>query len=370
MKILYLGHYKEGSGWSNAAINNILALDSIGLDVACRNISLTGKNKIVPDRIYELETNKSQDAEYCIQHLLPHHLVGSSIFKKNVAYCPAESIHTQLNTWHLDMELVDELWVANSDQKKNVEKFVNRPVEVVPHTFNCSVYEEPRRAVFGNDTTFRFYNISDINQRKNIQSIIRCFYHCFDIDDRVELVIKVKKHGFSEKQLGEGMTQMLQGMKSDMRKHINPNLYPSVRLITNDISSDQILDLHASCDCYVGISHGEGWSIPSFEAMAFGNTPICSNEGGPAEFIDPDNKNTGTLINGVYDICNQQDSAFQHIFTGRELWFHPSEKETCDAMKYYYNNPHKKNSTESMMQAKKFDYHIVGNLIKEKLCRK
>ena len=85
-----------------------------------------------------------------------------------------------------------------------------------------------------------------------------------------------------------------------------------------------------------------GLSIPAYEAMLYGNTPICSNEGGPKDFIDPNNKNTGTLINGVYDICNQQDGAFEHIFTGRELWFHASEQETCNAMRYYYNNRNQK----------------------------
>ena len=55
MKILYIGHYKEGSGWSNAAINNILALDSIGIDVVCRNIKLTNSENEVPERIKELE---------------------------------------------------------------------------------------------------------------------------------------------------------------------------------------------------------------------------------------------------------------------------------------------------------------------------
>ena len=33
MKVLYLGHYKEGTGWSQAAIDYILAMDSVGIDV-------------------------------------------------------------------------------------------------------------------------------------------------------------------------------------------------------------------------------------------------------------------------------------------------------------------------------------------------
>ena len=216
MKILYLGHYKEQSGWANAAINNILALDSVGLDVVCRNISLTNANGIVPDRIYELENKPSSDSDYCIQHILPHHLSGTSIFKKNVAYCPAESIHTQNNVWHNNLEVMDEVWVANKTQKENLEKFITKPTKVVPHAFNCSLYEKKRNNVF-NDSVFRFYNISDINQRKNIESIIRCFFHCFDINDNVELLLKVKKHGLSNDQLSSGMNGIIGEIKNQMR---------------------------------------------------------------------------------------------------------------------------------------------------------
>ena len=45
MKVLYIGHYKEFGGWSQAAIDNILALDKIGVDVVCRNVTLTQDRK-------------------------------------------------------------------------------------------------------------------------------------------------------------------------------------------------------------------------------------------------------------------------------------------------------------------------------------
>ena len=32
MKVLYIGHYKESSGWANAAVNQILALDKAGVE--------------------------------------------------------------------------------------------------------------------------------------------------------------------------------------------------------------------------------------------------------------------------------------------------------------------------------------------------
>ena len=39
MKVLYIGNYKDGTGWANACLNNILALDGAGVDVAPRAIT-------------------------------------------------------------------------------------------------------------------------------------------------------------------------------------------------------------------------------------------------------------------------------------------------------------------------------------------
>jgi hypothetical protein len=52
MNILYIGHYKESSGWSQAAIDYILALDAAGENVVCRNITLTNDSvENLPSRI-------------------------------------------------------------------------------------------------------------------------------------------------------------------------------------------------------------------------------------------------------------------------------------------------------------------------------
>ena len=40
MKVLYIGNYRDGTGWANACINNILALDSVGVDVVPRAIPI------------------------------------------------------------------------------------------------------------------------------------------------------------------------------------------------------------------------------------------------------------------------------------------------------------------------------------------
>jgi len=369
MKILYIGHYKESSGWANSAIDHILAIDSVGVPIVCRDIKLTNKDYSLPSRITELERNNLEDVTHCIQHVLPHHILGSSLFKKNIAYLEAETIHTKKNMWHSSLDLVDEVWVPNDTLKENTEKFVKNKVSTIHHTFNTEKYKESYNSIdFGcHQSCFKFYFIGDVTNRKNIQSIIRSYYHTFSPRDNTLLVLKLNKFNIGPEELDQQCQNMCVNIQREMRLYNDSMNYPAIRFITSPVTDEEIQSLHYSCDCFVSPSYGEAWSIPSFEAMCFGNTPICSNEGGPKTFIDPDNKWSGTLVDGVYDICNQQDGAFNHIFTGSEFWFHPSEKKVSEAMRYYYNNRHKKDKTKSYMLGEKFNYNTVGNKIKESL---
>ena len=113
------------------------------------------------------------------------------------------------------------------------------------------------------------------------------------------------------------------------------------------------------------MSHGEGWSIPAFDAMCFGSTPICSNVGGPKDFIDQSNPSTGSLVSGVSAICDQSDPAFPELFSGRESWFTPNELQIKEKMRYYYENRGSIDRDEGLQQGEKFSYEKVGNQIKE-----
>ena len=212
---------------------------------------------------------------------------------------------------------------------------------------------------------FKFYYIGDLNDRKNLIGIIRSFHSEFCHGENVCLVLKIKKHGVAENQLTDMFQKFSHAIKTNLRLHKDPSMFATEIVITANMSNSMIYDLHNTCDCFVNISHGEAWSIPAFEAMAMGNTPICSNEGGPNEFIDSDNLATGKLINGVYSVCTYNDPAFKETFTGRENWFIPSELETRKAMRYYYENSSTINRSEGLIQAEKFSYNNIANKIKD-----
>lgn len=371
MKLLYIGHYKEGSGWSNAAINTIQAISTTDINVVCRNIKLNNIENNPGDLISSLEQKDLADVDYCIQHVLPHHIVGTNKFKKNIAYFVHEFDSIKHHHWHNNLQLVDEIWVPNLDSKLNLvnDGFDTNKVRVIPYAFDTAKYtDENKRVMFGNKNhTFKFYFICEIDDRKNIESIVKCFHSEFHASEPVSLVLKVKKSGMNPKALRQGIMQMCDEIKSNLRMYKDLADYNHEIIITDDFTNEQIKILHLSCDCYVGPTHGEGWGIPAFDAMCYGKTPICGNEGGAKEFIDQDNKNTGWLVNGMMNICYHRNPAFDDIFTGSHHWFVPNELEVKKAMRYYYENRNNIDRSQGLKRGEQFSYNKIGNLIKETL---
>lgn len=370
MKVLYIGHYREHSGWSNWAFDTIQALRMAGVDVVCRNIKLTDSVVNVPQFIQECESKNLNDVDVCIQNVLPHHLTGSDKFKKNIAYFVHEMDSIKNHNWRHNLDLVDQVWVPNTDLKNRMinDGFSDNRVKVIPNSCNISKYSDNKQRIYFDhkNHTFKFYFISELDDRKNLESIIKCFHSEFHSSEPVSLVLKVKRNGVHANDLRNGMIKICDEIKRQMRMYKDLKDYNHEIIITEDFTDEQMKTLHLSCDCFVGPTHGEGWGIPAFDAMCFGNTPICSNEGGPKDFIDPNNKNTGYLINGINGICNHKNPAFFDIFTGRNSWFIPDEIEVKKAMRYYYENRCSKNS-DGLKQGDKFSYFNVGTLIKETL---
>jgi hypothetical protein len=224
------------------------------------------------------------------------------------------------------------------------------------------------------DDTFKFYYIGDLNDRKNIGCISTCFHSEFDKSEDVSLIIKVRKFGRAPEQTQVELDQILSSHKMSLRIHKSIQDYKKEVVVTEEINDQDLCGMHSYADCFILPSHGEAWSIPALDALGFGNTPICSNFGGPKEFIEPDNKYTGALIDGVFSCCKCSDAAFPDIFTGKEYWFQPCEKLLREQMREYYElykkDPvkHKQKAKEAgLSRVEKFSHKNIGEKMLEVL---
>ena len=316
----------------------------------------------------ELENNSLEGVTHCIQCVLPHHIVGSNLFKKNVCYYMAESMHTKFNVWHQYLNLVDEVWVPNDDLLLNTKNFL-RDTKIKKLPLACDTdryYKDHKELDFAaNKYRYKLYFIGDLNERKNLEGTIRCYYNAFNNTDNVVLVCKIKKYGLSPRELEAHSTRLTRKIQHEMRIHENSKYYPPIVFITESVNDEFIDSLHKTCDCYVGISRGEAWSIPAFDAMCFGNQVICSNEGGPKSFISESDYPNAKLINGSMTTCNQQDGAFSHIFTGKEFWFEADQLDVVNAMIEFKNAEASQVDTKQI--SNQYSYKSIGNYITELL---
>ena len=371
MKVLYIGHYKESSGWANAAVNQILALDKAGVDVVCRSVTLTQDNNNIHPRIQQLEEKDSYGCDICIQHVLPHHLVGGDSFKRNIAFLESESTSLKSVGWLTQLTQMQEIWVPNNDLKKSlIDDGITTDIYVVPHPSPVSRYTKKYQELNLPipDGTFKFYYIGDINDRKNLESIITCFHSEFDRSEPVSLILKVKKFGHNPDQCKEVIDGIIGKVQQDLRMYPHSSQYHTNIIISDNIDDDHICALHQYADCFVCSTHGEAWALPSFDAMGFGSSPICSDYGGPKEFI---NEDSGTLVGGSYSVCKCSDAAFPDLFTGREYWFQPCEMQTRQAMRSKYEEykedpigTKRKWKLAGLEQTKLFSYEKIGQQMK------
>jgi glycosyltransferase involved in cell wall biosynthesis len=217
MKVLYIGHYKERGGWSEAARNYILALNGAGLNVVCRNVTLT-QDTAIPIEIQRLESKTLEGVDVCIQHVLPHHLVGTTGFKKNIAYFVYDSLGIEKLSWLEHLKLMDEVWVPSSDLQKELTG-LNINTKLVPHCFDMDVYTQkyPELNIPQAKNKFKFYYVGEVNDRKNLRCLIRCFHSEFDKTDNAVLILKVNKFGYDSQKLTVFVDQMIQEEKAKLK---------------------------------------------------------------------------------------------------------------------------------------------------------
>ena len=370
MKVLWLGHYGETSGWGDAAIHSILALDSVGVEVVPVNIPLAGGNRELPPRIKQLEANDRDDADVCVQNILPHHMVATDKYRKNVAYIVTETSTLLHTPWITPLQSMTEIWVPNTTNEKNIQMDLPlKVVKTIPYAFNREEYESVYDSIDMGvaNSTYKFYYIGDLNDRKNLEATFRCFHATFAGNPNVSLVLKVGKFGASDEEIVQHTKSISDGVKAELRIFPDPSYYSPEVIIPHRLSRSELLSLHTTCDCYVSTSHGEGWSIPAFEALCMGNQVIAGNEGGPKDFLPE-----ACLIDGTYGPCTHQNPAFPFLGTGREMWFNINERIVCIAMQNAYANRNDKCLADKRrMQAREamdaYSYYSIGKLIEQEL---
>jgi glycosyltransferase involved in cell wall biosynthesis len=373
MKVLYVSNHRDGTGWGNAAQHYILALDAVGVEVVPRAIKLNDRNAEVPQRILELEQQDDRGCDVVIQHVLPHLLDYRGEFDQNIALYFTETDNFRRIGWQNNINVMDKAIVScNDSHTASLESGVEIPIGIIPVSCDPSRYAqrwEPLQFPELNDK-FVFYFVGEVTRRKNLVALLKAFHLEFDTHEEVGLLLKVSYPGLSPTQCAQKVTEMSNDVKKQLKKFHDNKLYKGEVILSQELTNNQMMQLHATGDCFVMPSFGEAWCMPAFDAMAMGKTPICAYQGGPSDYVYkvPNQPASGWLVDGMEEPCfGMADSAVPQLYTGTENWYNidVNSLRYCMRQAFEDDTERKERAANGIDRAYDFTYEIVGKIMEE-----
>lgn len=360
MKVLFVGPYRDNTGYAHTHINMARAMRAANIDVVLRPTKLNNYQPKLPEDILELESKSSSNCNVVIQHILPSMMEYNGRFEQNIAMFPWETSSIKRSVWPIHLEFMDKAITFCTHSYAAIQKYCStyKCPQAIDTDIFLQNYDRPNG--LPETDSFKFYFIGEMRQRKNISALIKAFHTTFEPWENVDLVIKTYLPGTHPEVGREKVLHLCKEVKANLNIYSNIDYYKKEIVLTQDYTDSEISALHYNCDCFVCPSFGEGWSIPTLEAMGFGKTPIVGNLGGMTEFID---RNTGYVCEAQRTpVYGMNASSIDGLYTGHEEWNEINISEMGQYMRYAFNNDkiHEVKRLNGINRVLNYSYSKVG----------
>lgn len=195
----------------------------------------------------------------------------------------------------------DEVWVPSNFTR---EAFLNsgidfNKVQIIPNGINPEKFR-PDGDAFMLDTNkkLKILFVGGTIYRKGIDVLLKAYLTAFSSRDDVSLIIK--DMGGESFYKGQTAKEFIEEQK------IKPEA-PEIIYIEDYLKESEMASLYRACDIFISPFRGEGFSLPTLEAMACGLPVVVTGEGAAEDFITDDfalridalKKNIGNVIDGM-----------------------------------------------------------------------
>lgn len=276
--------FMNQTGYAQAALANILALDASGRYDVRINCVHTIEKKSFSDTMYrklQALSHKEQNHNAIqIFHLIPdmQRRVDNRL-RKNIGYATFETFNPP-SRWISTLNQNDAI-ICPSDFNCKIfaNSGVNRPIVRVPHGLDLSVWNDKVSPLYRH-REFVFLFVGTWRYRKGWDLLIHAWAKAFDKNSNVKLIIKTDKTDKAERRVESELFS------------IRNNLAP-IYFEKQILSESLMPSFYKSADCLVSPTLGEGFGLPSIHSMAVDVPVIVTNFSGCTEYA---NENTCTLI--------------------------------------------------------------------------
>jgi glycosyltransferase involved in cell wall biosynthesis len=313
--------YPDHSGYGLSALAYVRALHNAGVPVWWAPLIVRdGRHTIwsTDDPIEELPLARDASLDASLQdvialtraagpkpydtvifHTVPEHWQGlMEAGKRNVGYTVWETDRFP-DHWPPALNLPERILVpCTMNQALFEASGLTPPVRVVPHIRRHAWnYVSPvdvanlRQQLGIPEGHFVFHTIGTWDPRKALSDLITVFASEFSGHDRVSLVVKTSSsmhYHAVERLAGLDIPAFVEALKEKVRE-ISGRTSPHIVVVPVDGISGRAIDtLHALGDCFVSLTHGEGWGMGAFEAACLGKPILITGYGGQCDYLGMD----------------------------------------------------------------------------------
>ncbi len=222
----------------------------------------------------------------------------------------------------------------------NVDVFqgngVKCPISIVPHIYripyDVSIEEIAafRRQLGIRDDQFVFYSINAWTARKAMWETVTAFLEAFSASESVVFVIKTDAAGVRN----EDATEITPTPRIIAELCAGRRQIPEIKLICRQMSLREIDILHRIGNCYISLTHSEGWGLGAFDATGIGNPVIITGWGGHLDYLPV---NYFGLVD--YRLVPVRDRLGSHSYETRQHWAEAEREHAVHLMREIFRDP-------------------------------
>ncbi|PKQ28956.1 MAG: glycosyl transferase [Candidatus Anoxymicrobium japonicum] len=281
---------------------------------------------------------------------------GDVFFKNSGAYRVGYSMLEVTGIpadWVEQANALDEVWVPSQFNKETfAASGVTKPLYVMPLGVDTNYFHPfiDSREIEGR---FVFLSVFEWGERKAPEALLQAYNQEFSSSDDVLLLLKV-----NNTDPAVNIERHIEAMR------LRAERAPMAIVLNQNISSYQMGSLYCSSDCFVLPTRGEGWGMPTLEAMACGLPTISTSWSAQTEFFNDD---VGYPINikGLIPAV-----AKCPYYDGFE-WADPDVDHLASLMRRVYDNRKEaraKGLRASIQAREKWTWLDAARRIKARLC--